>query len=101
MIALRLRDRIDIVQRAAPHAVLSADVPAYVGTATTAMTTADGARIGFETGVRAIVAPRPFDPAADAIRWRGELYVADGAPMVRRRGARDHHVTIPLRRTVD
>lgn len=98
---IRLRDRIDIVERTT-SAVIAAGVPAYVGTATAALTTASsGPGIQFETGLKAIIAPRDFNPALNAIRWRGDLYLADGAPMVHRRGPRDHHVTIPIRRSVD
>lgn len=46
--------------------------------------------------IRAIIAPNHLATLGRSYRWRGEIYNAPTRPIVRRRGAQDHHFTITL-----
>lgn len=92
-----LRDRVQITGPGAPAEPVRAHVGPPVskggGSATLPAYT--------EVTILVILEPdTPFDPDAHGIHWRGEDWYLDGRPTYVRRHGRDHHVTVPLRRTV-
>lgn len=74
---------------------VEATIPAYVGYSSTALIVAD-ARAEIRSELRAVIEPYPLDPARHRIRWQGDDYTIDGNPMLRMRGAAQHHLTVPL-----
>lgn len=47
--------------------------------------------------LRALIRPHPHAVYGSRWQWRGDTYVLDTAPLVRRRNGRDHHYTLQLR----
>ena len=105
---MRLRDQVEVLA-ATRHEdrygdvwwdwdlpTVVATVPAYVGYVTVDRDIDPGVNALIEE-LRAIVRAIPFDPNANRLRWRGQMYTNDGPPMVRRRNGVDHHLTIRLR----
>ena len=107
-----LRDRVEIITGTLvedPYSgesyidwtvpVVEAILPAHVSHTTTAVvsTPDQPGRNALVEELRAIIPPFSFDPEVHRIRWEGTDYTNDGAPMVRRIGGRDHHVTIPMK----
>ena len=108
---MRLRDEVDVL-RAGEHeddfgngimpdwyngvTTVASAVPAEVVFTTVATYNDDGRNALIEE-LRAVVEPMDFDPVWNRLRWRGEVYMTDGPPMIRRRNGTDHHLTIPLK----
>jgi hypothetical protein len=100
-----LRDRVDVVQKTVvvvdgfeqvDWTVVATNVPAEVSFTTVAVVQ-DTGRTALVEELRAVIEPRDFDAATHRLKWRGKTYMANGPAMVRRRGGRDHHLTIPIR----
>lgn len=109
---LPLRDTVEILQAGVEEdpysgetvsdwttATVVATLPAQVGHTTTAIisTPDQPGRNALVEQLRAIIPPFDFDPEIHRIIWRGTAYTNNGAPLVRRLGAADHHLTIPLK----
>lgn len=94
---MQLNDRIELL---GPDDVPIKVLRAHVGMSkvTQVNRLQDG---GFELEpetLRAIVLPDPQIVIGRRYRWRGDIYVSNEHPLVRRRGARDNHFTVKLER---
>ena len=96
---MMLRDRVDVVLKAAPATVVRAGVPAHFGYA--------GAVREIDRGVlyveqaQVMLPPEvggDLDPDVHALRHQGRVWELDGVPMYRGRGDRVHHWTVKVTR---
>lgn len=76
-------------------------VRAHVGAASYAILNGKGNSLATQDKVQAIIDPISGLKNLQTVRWRGDDYLIDGLPLVRRRGPRDHHMTLTIRRTID
>ncbi len=107
---MRLTDRIQVIEATVTtdrygnlvedwtNPTVTADLPAEVVFTSVALNTEGGMRTQLVEQLRAITEPFDYTPGTQRIRWRGEDYTNDGPAMIRRRGGRDHHQTLPLTR---
>ncbi|WP_402371399.1 hypothetical protein [Isoptericola rhizosphaerae] len=104
-----LRDTIEIVTPEATYdegtdtwsydwgtPTVVATLPAYVGYTAASLELEPG-RAAFIESLRVITAAFNFQPTKHRIRWKGETYLPDGPALVRNRGNRAHHLTIPIK----
>jgi len=94
-----LHDAVDIVGTSGGTAwdVTLATLPAYVGYQTAGIDNSEVGRTAFIESLRVILPACSFEATAHRIRWRGELYLADGPAMLRRRRGRDLTLTVPIK----
>lgn len=97
-----LRDTVEIVDQAG---ITLESLPAHVGTTKAARGNASDESLYLVEELRAVLPVRevvadPTGTNADGtrFRWRGALYRAESAAMVRRRAGKDHHMTVILER---
>lgn len=106
---MRLRDRVEIVAARITEdqygdrvvdwgdPIVVASVRAQVGYMSVAKLVAAGVDSLVEE-LRAVMEMTPLNVDSDRLRWRGNVYAADGPPMIRRRNGVDHHMTVVLKR---
>lgn len=93
-----LRDRVDILDG---DTVVKLAVPAHVGYRTVGALSNTEHALQLTEKLAVILPPTaPIGHPGDGfvIRWRGTLYDRDGPAMPRRRGDKDHHVTVMVKR---
>lgn len=94
---MKLPDRIQPLD--ADHQPVGDPLPAHVGTTsagTEDVPTGTGQIVRLVEELRALVRPTELATPGRFWEWRGTVYKQAAAPLVRRRGGRDHHFTIRL-----
>lgn len=96
---MRLNDRVDIVSKTNRETVIASNVPAHFGYTSTGRNPEGVLQLVEEA--RVLLGPADgllLDANAHAIVHHGAKFTINGEPMLRMRGKRAHHWTVPLLR---
>lgn len=92
-----LRDKIRVLRPGREPEVIRA----YVGSPIVMRDFGGREGISIQERLQAVIPPTEGIEDMTPIEWRGESYVANGPPIVRRKAGKDHHMTVTLRRAIE